>query len=108
MWTCSHTIEAWDNARENLYRKTDHPEFLIEAYAEIRTYEDMGEDAYNQCNHAEFSSIYSAYEHEARCDISEDNLVEFIFEWANNFNTCDNGGWNLYVCPDGCHTVSFD
>jgi len=21
---------------------------------------------------------------------------------------CDNGGWNCWLCPSGCHTVPFD
>jgi hypothetical protein len=37
-----------------------------------------------------------------------DMLADLVWQRAEDHRTCDNGGWNAYVCPDGCHTVPFE
>lgn len=41
--------------------------------------------------------------------LSKDAIVDDIWERASNLATCDNGGFNAWMCPFGCdcHTVSF-
>ncbi len=34
-------------------------------------------------------------------------LAEIIWSKAEELQTCDNGGWNCWICPYGCHTVPF-
>jgi len=36
-------------------------------------------------------------------------LADFIWEQASEYATCDNGGFNAWMCPSGCgcHCVSF-
>lgn len=40
--------------------------------------------------------------------LCQDTLADLVWERAENHRTCDNGGWNAWICPDGCHTVPFD
>lgn len=39
--------------------------------------------------------------------LATDTLADLVWERASEYATCDNGGWNAYICPDGCHTVPF-
>ena len=43
--------------------------------------------------------------------IEDDAIAESIWKLASSYEfgrTCDNGGFNAWVCPHGCHTVPFD
>lgn len=40
--------------------------------------------------------------------LSQDTLADLVWTRAEVHRTCTNGGWEAYVCPDGCHTVPFD
>jgi hypothetical protein len=40
--------------------------------------------------------------------MEKDLLVDAIWEDMEEWRTCDNGGFNAWACPSGCHTVSFD
>ena len=39
--------------------------------------------------------------------LTTDTLAELVWERAEEHQTCSNGGWSAYLCPDGCHTVPF-
>lgn len=39
---------------------------------------------------------------------SREVLIAWIWERMESHQMCDNGGWNAYACPYGCHTVPFD
>ena len=41
-------------------------------------------------------------------EISSLSLIDLIWESMNSYRLCDEGGFNAYCCPYGCHTVSFD
>lgn len=36
-----------------------------------------------------------------------DVLADYVAERAEEHAMCDNGGFDAWVCPSGCHTVSF-
>ena len=38
----------------------------------------------------------------------DSNIIADIWQFMKELRTCDNGGFNAYCCPYGCHTVSFD
>jgi len=40
--------------------------------------------------------------------LSQDVLADLVWQRAEEHRTCTNGGWNAYLCPDGCHTVPFE
>lgn len=35
-------------------------------------------------------------------------LADMVWIRAEEHRTCSNGGFDCYLCPDGCHIVSFD
>lgn len=39
--------------------------------------------------------------------LNYDQLAEYVAERAEEHAMCDNGGFDAWVCPSGCHTVSF-
>lgn len=104
-WEWSHTQEAYDSAYDNLSNQSR--EFLEVTYAEIQA---LGKQWHNGTykGHTEpfYSSVYKRNLSSAK-RTPTDLLVDAIWEFACNQATCDNGGYNAWVCPYGCHTVSF-
>lgn len=102
-WSWSHTAEAYDNARLNIQ---DLPhEDLVTILAEIRAkkWDDDNPDEPLSFNNGKYNEFY-----EESDKLSNDILADAIWEFASEYRTCDNGGFNAHVCPYGCHTVSFD
>lgn len=94
MWEWSHSAEAYDNALKNLQDKPR--DWLEVCFAEWAADVD-----------GEFvEGLYFDALNYAR-ETPDDELVESIWAQASELAQCDNGGHNAYVCPDGCHTVSF-
>lgn len=102
-WEWSHTPEAYENARMNLEDLSHEELAVIMAEIVSKKYDD------------EFPEEPSAYKNgfyekalKNSKETPKDTLVNSIWEFAEEHRTCDNGGFNAYVCPYGCHTVSFD
>ena len=130
-WEWSHTLEAYENARTNLSKKS--VKFLAECYAEWQC--DKIERAEKQFNKDLFDVTvdtdsdlelpdvlttcpytdgrYDKFLKDIRARIREhgkESVVNEIWEWMSNEEIgymCDNGGFNAWACPEGCHTVSF-
>lgn len=102
-WEWSHTAEAYSNANNNLYLKDRS--WIVECYGEWHALEtdDDGELDYNSFD----QEAYSAAVEEA-ADMTIDELIDYIWNRMSEHATCDNGGFNAYCCPSGCHTVPFD
>jgi hypothetical protein len=112
-WGWSHTEAAYENARENLYALDAEDICII--WAEWRAAVPVEDDE------AEFKpKKYAKALKKAKLRIEEgladrgdivtpiESMADEIWEHASAYATCDNGGFNAWVCPWGCHTVSFD
>ena len=99
-WSWSHTVEAYENARRNLGKLRKGELNVIYAEWEAHTSREEDEGAFDEPK-------YKAALTAAR-KIPADILADAIWERAEELATCDNGGFNAWVCPFGCHTVSFD
>lgn len=98
-WEWSHTVEAYIAARRNL--ETQPNAWLARCYAEWHCTRKDG---------AFSNRLHDMAERRALRLIAKglrDAIVNEIWEHAESLRTCDNGGFNAYMCPDGCHTVSF-
>lgn len=104
-WNWSHTVEAKNNVIKNIQLLDD--EVLIEVYAEwsCAWYDDQtGEyDLIEAKMWTARNTARSFIDAEAR-DIVEEAVIDKVF----NLAICDNGGFRAWICPFGCHTVSFD
>ena len=107
VWEWSHTDDAYQNAQDNLYKLDVFD--LYDIWSEIQTcyasnidneYPTQDTTSFNESLFQQFISI--SYK------LSKDSLIHSIWEFMNDFRTCDNGGFNAHCCPYGCHTVSFD
>jgi len=105
-WEWSHTAQAYDNARENLPR-LDREDLQI-IFAEWRAAQGKGGAIANQGFNTDFNQKKYDRALKYSAGLSHDQLVDFIWDHASDLATCDNGGFNAWVCPFGCHTVSFD
>jgi len=99
-WSWSHTAEAYRNAKLNLADLSR--ENLRVIYSEWRAHDNREEHA------GGFNEDAYKIAFETSALISNENLVNDIWLEACDFATCDNGGFIAWVCPFGCHTVSFD
>ena len=100
-WEWSHTNEAYSNAYENLH---DSPRnFLAIAFAEWKAKEIEESDDDREPFGADYEKELAF-----AATLASDTLADSIWEKASEQRTCDNGGFNAWVCPYGCHTVSFD
>lgn len=107
-WEWSHTPEAYQNARDNLGRRS--LKVLIEILAEWHAsgqdtiYSQVGLDA--DLFHKEVKRLQA----EAKAGrLSKDSLADLIWEKMERLRTCTNGGHSAHCCPFGCgcHMVSF-
>lgn len=102
-WSWSHTGEAYAAARDNLARLPKEELEII--FAEWRAAQGKGgviEDSNRFSEKKYFRALAFAK------TLPDDVLADFIWERAEESATCDNGGFNAWVCPSGCHRVSFD
>lgn len=103
-WEWSHIQEAYDNAREwvsLLSRKT-----LLVILREW-AYEDREKKGTLRFRKG------APKHHGFRLPngirrLPKDILAERVWGRMEELRTSDNGGYNAWCCPDGCHTVSFD
>ena len=99
-WAWSHTQDAYQNAFENLNNLPDDEIRVI--WSEIQSAQ------MNDNYHYDFNpESYERYLTHCQ-DINPEFLAYDIWEFMQEFETCDNGGFNAYCCPFGCHTVPFD
>lgn len=103
-WPWSHTNEAYAHAREELERMAK--EALAEIYAEWKAVEY---DEYGSAEGFNEQVFEDRQNYALRTDVPNSELTEFIWERASEQATCDNGGFNAWMCPYGCgpHCVSF-
>lgn len=104
-WEWSHTEEAYINAYNNLCQLSEDD--LIVIWSEIKS---SSRDEY--FNYDLDLDLYNDYYKLAKSLINFNKkpiLINEIWTFASEeLKTCDNGGFNAYLCPYGCHTVSFD
>lgn len=110
-WSWSHTIDAYEDAREQVQRLSK---------AELLTI--LREWAYydrEQANTLRFhgSQVWTDTRGKTRVRgfrlpngvrrLTQDTLADLVWDRMSAHATCTNGGWDAYCCPDGCHTVPF-
>ena len=96
-WEWSHSEEAYQNAYDNLKAKSQA--WLQVCLAEIMSNDDNG------FNDDKFNHYLKQFESD---NFMSDFLSQAIWTFMTENRTCDNGGFNAWCCPYGCHTVSFD
>lgn len=100
VWSWSHSNEAYRDAKDNLARleRAD----LLEIYGEWHAAYVGDPDSFSEYKHlcARFQGT----------KLTNEQLVEFIWEKMSEQAQCTNGGHYAYCCPYGCgiHMVSFD
>jgi len=114
-WSWSHTNEAYAAARVQLGRLKKGELNVIFAEWKWHFYKQRIEVLENKA-FAEDRILDLPYKWEAVYDhwlkrtrkIPHDILVDQIWDWMEDLATCDNGGFNAWCCPHGCHEVPFD
>lgn len=98
-WEWSHTDEGISNALDNLAQQ--QTDWLAECLAEWQAsrINDAGQH-YLRLNRWDKNLAYAKR-------LPDDTLINGIWERASELKTCDNGGFDAWMCPYGCHTVSF-
>ncbi len=97
-WSWDHTQEAYSNARANLF---DLPQRdLIVIWSEWKASDRDGN----------FDSEKYAKAEAYAGDLPDDALADDIWEKMEAQAKCENGGYDAWACPYGCHChlISFD
>lgn len=105
-WEWSHTVEGQQNARANLASMGRGD--LAEIYSEIKVANFDSETGEYVEAWTKADCRKAARFTKQAMEMPSDVLVDFIWDFMCEFRTCDNGGFNAYCCPYGCHTVPFD
>lgn len=90
-WQANMVDEGYKTARENLYEMDREEVEVVFAEQKAENSEDWDE----------------AYE-EALKDaqnLDENILFSAVWDFAEEQNISDNGGFAFWLCPHGCHTV---
>jgi hypothetical protein len=102
-WSWSHSPEAYVHAEANL--RSLPPEDLATIFAEWRAAQSKG-GVIRDTEDFDQRKYRRALAWASRQDPAF--LADWIWERASEFATCDNGGFLAWMCPSGCHCVSFD
>ena len=103
-WEWSHSSEAYASAQRRVTRLTKRELLVILSEWQYHDREQLArqdEDS-DGPTLADFNVSASVRR------LSRDTLADLVWDRMEQYATCDNGGFNAYCCPDGCHTVSFD
>ncbi len=103
-WEWSHTIEAYDNARANV---DDLPKRRLLEILREWAYDDREKSGRLRTRAGAKRPAGFRLPKGIR-KLTRGYLAELVWQRAEEHRTCTNGGHEAYVCPDGCHTVSFD
>lgn len=100
IWRWNHSNRSYGNAKANLSDLCH--ETLAVIYAEIKACRVLasGENKLDELEYKDELILARG--------MSSLSLVNLIWESMNSYRLCDEGGFNAYCCPYGCHTVSFD
>ena len=105
-WGWSHTQEAYRDAEHNLSNLSNERIAVIWAEWNAADPGEYGGFEFNTRKYRrEIRRAHSWIRRERRSE-----MLESIWEHAKDNATCDNGGWNAWLCPFGCgcHCVPFD
>ncbi len=103
-WEWSHTAEAYDNARSNV---ADLPKRQLLEILREWAYQDRETAGTLRTRNGSKRVAGFRLPNGIR-RLTRDVLADLVWTRAEEHRTCTNGGHAAYVCPDGCHTVSFD
>lgn len=105
IWNWSHTQKAYDNVYYNISQIS--LETLREIAAEIKTYQitkKVGRiEPTGYWNETLYNKVLTS---NAFTKLNSEDLTNFIYKFAAEQAECTNGGYEVYVCPYGCHSVS--
>lgn len=95
----SHTDEAYANVQRHIRQLPN------EAVAEIVAEWDVEAAGKGWCDQLYNKALAEARDHieSGRRDV----LTDFIWGRASDLSICENAYMDAWVCPKGCHTVSF-
>jgi hypothetical protein len=102
-WSWSHTPETYENARRNLHELPEGD--LLVILSEWQAHRKAEERGDSEAELADFDND------KALADLTfwgVERTADAIWGWVEEQAICDNGGFDSWVCPYGCHTVSFD
>lgn len=103
-WEWSHTQDAYDGAQDQV----EHlPKFTL--LVVLREWAHYDRDKNNTLRTRTGAKRPAGFRlpNNVR-KLPQDVLAARVWTRAEDFSTCDNGGYDAHVCPYGCHTVPFE
>jgi hypothetical protein len=94
----SHTVEALDHAREELYNIDRNDLIVIAAEWDTHEHSDKAGVAFDQAYYEGRVKLYGGH--------AVSTLAEMIWERMEQLRSATNDGSEFWACPYGCHLVS--
>lgn len=98
-WEWSHTPDAYADARDQVFALPRQTLLTILREWAYHDRETSRDGRYRKPSFRLPAGIRQ---------LSTEALADLVWDRAEAHRTCTNGGWEAYVCPDGCHTVPFE
>ena len=113
-WSWSHTNEAYEGIEEQLQLKaeaanngdTDAAEWLHVVWAEWIASNWRADQPNTDLNLRKYETALARAKRQGE-SMGYDKLASDIWNWNSELATCTIGGWDAWVCPFGCHLLSF-
>jgi len=102
-WEWSHTATGERNVEQNIRRIKDETLAIIYAEWSASSRSSNGY-SFNPKQYDRALGTARMFINKGMKDLIQDTVIEHVF----NLRECSNGGHDAYVCPYGCHTVSFN
>ena len=103
-WSWDHTAEGYANARDRLSGKSRG--WLATVLAEWQLQDEVVE--YGSVSWSASEVLLNGMTDRNVAKYTHDELVEKVWDKAEAYATCENGGHYLWMCPSGCHMVAPD
>ena len=102
-WEWSHSIEAYEYARQKLHLLSRTKLTIILAEWRVKQAETEEETGWDQeVYDKSLTTIKETH-------VDKENIADEIWDLMSEQSTCTNGGWEAWSCPYGCgcHLVPF-
>jgi hypothetical protein len=108
-WEWSHSADAYEYARDRLYKLSCQKLRVIWAEWQVKLAEPEEDTGWDQWDQEVYDAALKEATELTKKASYKQILADDVWDWMVDQATCDNGGFNAWCCPYGCgcHTVPF-
>lgn len=113
-WSWSHSQEVYESIEIQLINKadaandgdTDAAEWLCVVWSEWVASNWREDRVTTDLDLRKYATAMARAKRQGS-ELGYEKLANNIWNWTSELATCNNGGWDAWVCPFGCHLLPF-